>query len=91
MAEAVRDNPERQRFELTVEGAMAIAEYRIGNGVITFTHTEVPESLSGRGIASRLIKGALDQVRTRGLKVVSHCSFVTAYLRKHPEYNDMMV
>lgn len=90
MAEAVRDNPERQRFELAVEGATAIAEYRIRDGVITFTHTEVPEAFSGRGIASRLIKGALDQVRARGLKVVSHCSFVSGYLQKHPEYNDLL-
>jgi predicted GNAT family acetyltransferase len=90
MADSTRDNPERQRFELEADGATAIAEYRIKDGVITFTHTEVPEALSGRGIASRLIKGALDEVRARKLKVVSRCSFVTAYMEKHPEYNDLL-
>jgi predicted GNAT family acetyltransferase len=90
MAEEVRDNPERQRFELDVDGVTAIAEYRIRDGVITFTHTEVPEALSGRGIASRLIKGALDQVRVRGLKAISHCSFVSGYLQKHAEYDDLL-
>lgn len=90
MADSTRDNPERQRFELEADGATAISEYRIKDGVITFTHTEVPEALSGRGIASRLIKGALDEVRARKLKVVSRCSFVTAYMEKHPEYNDLL-
>jgi predicted GNAT family acetyltransferase len=91
MAEDFRDNPERQRFELEADGATAISEYRIKDGIITFVHTEVPEALSGRGIASRLIKSALEQVRARGLKVASRCSFVTAYMAKHPEYNDLLV
>ncbi|HEY4164921.1 MAG TPA: GNAT family N-acetyltransferase [Dongiaceae bacterium] len=90
MAGDVRDNSERHRFEIDVDGVTAIAEYRTRDGVITFTHTGVPEALSGRGIASRLIKGALDQVRARGLKVVSRCSFVTGYMEKHPEYNDLL-
>jgi predicted GNAT family acetyltransferase len=91
MAVDFRDYPERQRFELEADGATAISEYRIKDGIITFVHTEVPEALSGRGIASRLIKSALEQVRARGLKVASRCSFVTAYMEKHPEYNDLLV
>jgi predicted GNAT family acetyltransferase len=88
-SEDVRENPAKQRFELAVDGAVAFAEYRPGDGILTFIHTEVPEALAGRGIASRLIKGALDQVRARGLKVVAKCDFVRGWIGKHPEYSDL--
>ena len=68
----------------------AVAYYRLEPGVITFTHTEVPAALWGQGIGSRLIRGALEAARADGLKVVARCSFVSAYLRKHPEFNDMV-
>jgi predicted GNAT family acetyltransferase len=58
--------------------------------VITFTHTEVPPELNGRGIGSTLVRGALEQVRFRGLKVVPKCPFVAAYMGKHPEFNDLL-
>ena len=88
--DAVRDNPERQRFELAIGNQMAVAEYRIKDGVVTFFHTEVPTALEGQGIATRLIKGALDEMRARGLKVVSRCSFVSHFLREHPDYRDLV-
>jgi predicted GNAT family acetyltransferase len=86
----VHDNPTLHRFEMDVEGHVAVAVYRKAPDVITFIHTEVPEALSGRGIGSKLIRGALEQVRSQGLKVVSRCPFVTAYLEKHPEFNDLL-
>jgi predicted GNAT family acetyltransferase len=86
----VRDNPERQRFEMQVVRQMAVAEYRIKDGVITFFHTEVPPAIEGKGMGSRLIEGALEQVRARGLKIVSRCSFVSHFLRQHPEYQDLV-
>jgi uncharacterized protein len=86
----VRDNPEEQRFELTVEGQRAEAYYTIEGKVITFSHTDVPQVLSGRGVGSRLIKGALEDVRARGLKVTAHCPFFAGYLDKHPEYGDLI-
>jgi predicted GNAT family acetyltransferase len=86
----VRDNPEEHRFELLIEGQRAEAYYALDGKVITFTHTDVPQVLSGQGIGSRLIKGALDQVRARGLKVASKCPFVSAYLGKHQEYGDLI-
>jgi len=58
--------------------------------VITLTHTEVPPQARGHGVASRLVQGALEMVRTLGLKVVARCSFVHAYLAKHPEFHDLM-
>jgi predicted GNAT family acetyltransferase len=91
MADDVRDNPGEQRFELKIGDAVAVAYYRLSPGIITFTHTEVPPALSGQGVASRLIKGALEQVRARGLKVVAQCEFVAGYLGKHPEFGDLIL
>lgn len=91
MSAEVRNNTAQNRFELDVDGHMALAYYRMAPGVITFVHTEVPLELGGQGVGSRLIRGALDQVRAQGLKVVSKCSFVSAYLGKHPEYNDLLL
>jgi len=90
-AASVRDNPALHRFELDAEGHTASAYYALSPGVITFTHTEVPPELNGRGIGSALVRGALDQVRSRGLKVVPKCPFVAAYMGKHPEYNDLLL
>ncbi len=90
MSEDVRDNPTESRFELAVEGHLAVAYYKLEGKVITFTHTEVPPALGGRGVGSRLIQGALDQVRARGLKVVAKCDFVAGYLGKHKEYGDLI-
>jgi len=90
MAAAVRDNPALSRFELDANGVTAVANYKIADGVITFTHTEVPPQARGGGTASRLIAGALEAARARGLKVVAHCSFVRVYLAKHPEFQDLL-
>lgn len=86
----VKDNPEKHQFELIVDGHIALAAYRLKPGVITFTHTEVPAALGGRGIGSLLAKGALDQVRQRGLKVVPLCPFIKAYIEKHADYQDLL-
>jgi uncharacterized protein len=88
--DAVRDNPSRHRFELDVEGSIAVANYQMSPGVITFTHTEVPRELSGRGVGSALIRGALELVRQRGLKVVAQCPFVRDFIAKHPEFSDLL-
>ncbi len=90
MTNDVRNNPAKGRFELAVEGHIAAAYYDISGNVITFTHTEVPKELEGRGIASRLIKGTLDQVRAQRLKIVPLCPFVKAYVSKHSEYADLL-
>jgi len=64
-----------------------VANYKLAGNVITFTHTEVPPQARHRGIASRLIQGALQAVSARGLEIVPRCSFVRAYLEKHPEFS----
>lgn len=90
MTENVRDNKSLNRFELDVDGTMAFADYRRTTSSVIITHTETPRALRGRGIASQLIKGALDLIRADGLKVVAGCGFVVDYLDKHPEHSDLM-
>ena len=89
MNNAVSNNPAQQRYELEVDGHIAATYYKTADGVITFVHTEVPPELGGKGIGSRLIKGALEQVRSDGLKVIAECPFVNAYIEKHSEYSDL--
>jgi uncharacterized protein len=84
------DNRADHRFELAVDGHFAKSYYEIADGVITFMHTEVPPELGGKGIGSKLIKGALDRVRADGLKVTAQCPFVQAWIGKHPDYADLL-
>ena len=90
MPSAVRQNTTLSRFELDAFGDTAVANYRLAGGVMTFTHTETPARLRGRGVASRLVEGALDEARAQGLKVRARCDFVRAYLARHPEYDDLV-
>ena len=84
------NNSARHRYELAVEGHIAATYYKLADGVITFVHTEVPPELAGKGVGSKLIQGALDQVRAAGLKVIAQCPFVKAYIDKHPEYAHLL-
>jgi uncharacterized protein len=87
---AVRDNKVLSRFEMDVEGGVAFANYRLTPAAVIITHTETPRALRGHGIASELIEGALAMIRADGRKVIGACAFVVDYLRKHPEYADMV-
>jgi len=87
---AVRDNADRHRFELDLDGHTAFSEYRRDGNVLTIMHTEVPKALEGRGIGSSLVRGMLDLVRAQGLKVVPRCPFVKAYIERHAEYADLL-
>jgi predicted GNAT family acetyltransferase len=86
----VRDNTALSRFELDADGATAFLNYRIDGGTITLLHTETPVALRGRGIATRLVEGVLEDIRARGLKMVPRCAFVRAFLAKHPEFHDLV-
>ena len=90
MTDEVHDNPRTHRFELDVDGATAFLEYRISGSVYTLVHTEVPKALSGHGIGTRLIKGALDLLRQSKARIIVKCPFVRAFLEKHPEFHDMV-
>jgi uncharacterized protein len=86
----VVNNTSQHRYELAVEGHIAATYYTLADGVITFVHTEVPPELGGKGIGSKLIRGALDQVRADGLKVIPECPFVKAFIEKHADYQDLL-
>jgi len=90
MPHAVRDNPDRHRFELDADGHVAFSNYTRAGNVITIQHTEVPKELGGRGIGSALARGVLEFARGQGLKVVPHCPFVKSYIDKHPEFADLL-
>ena len=89
MSEVV-DNRARHRFELEVEGETAFAEYRRERHEHASPTRSCREALDGRGIGSRLVHDALEQVRAEGLKVVPLCPFVEAYIDKHPEEQDLL-
>lgn len=86
----VKDHPGAHRFEADVDGAQAIAIYEIEGNTITFKHTEVPETMRGRGIGSQLVRAALDAARDRGLEVVPQCPMFAAYMKAHPETRDLL-
>ena len=86
----VTDNAAKHRFELEVEGHVAFAEYTLEGKTITFTHTVVPEQLGGKGVGSKLASGALDLVRSKGLRVVAQCPFIAGYIAKKSEYQDLL-
>ncbi len=87
----VRDNPEELRYEALRDGQLVgLIRYRTEPGVVVLVHTEVDEAVEGTGIGSQLVRGALDDIRASGLRLVPVCPFVAAYLRRHPEYSDLV-
>jgi predicted GNAT family acetyltransferase len=85
--------PDERRYELLVDGEHAgeLVYRDRGGGVVAFLHTEVDPTLQLRGLGSALVTGALNDARARGLRVVPICPFVDAYVRRHPEYLDLVV
>jgi predicted GNAT family acetyltransferase len=91
MSELVCNNTSRSRFELDLGGGeVAFAQYRLHDGIMTFTHTEVPWRGRQRGAGSRLVQRALELARAQNVKVVARCPFVADYLFKHPEFSDLV-
>jgi predicted GNAT family acetyltransferase len=87
----IRNNEQESRFETTVDGSTAFVEYDLEDPQrIVFTHTIVPDELSGRGIAGEVVKFGLDHAREQKLTVVPQCSYVAAWIKRHPEYGDLL-
>lgn len=82
---SIQHLPEHGRFQAIVEGQTCVADYRLANGVMSITHTEVAPQLEGRGIAGALVQALLDHAQANGLKVLPLCSYARAYMRRHPE------
>ena len=88
--ESVRNNEAAHRCEVGAGGQLAVSEYHRRDGTIVFTHTEVPLALEGKGIGNELAKAALDYARSEGLRVVPRCRFIAAYIKRHPQYQDLV-
>lgn len=78
-----------QRFEVRVEGAYCMLDYRPAGGMMTITHTLVPPPVAGRGVAGELVRAALEFARGKGLKVRPACSYAAAWMDRHPDYADL--
>jgi len=87
----VEDSFDEERYEArTVDGQLAgFAAYQLAPNLIVLTHTEVGREFEGRGVASSLIRGALDDIRQRQIPMLALCPFVKAFLLRHPEYRDL--
>ena len=89
---AVVENTDKRRFEVEIAGQFAFAEYILTkDGRLVITHTEVPPALEGQGVASHVIKAALDHARASKLQVMPLCPFAAAYIRRHSEYRDLVM
>lgn len=82
-------NEAAQRFEVTLEGKLSRADYRLLDGVMHMVHTEVPVQQEGRGIAALLVRAALEYARERGYKVRPACSYVRSFIARNREFDDL--
>ena len=81
---------DEQRFEAIISETRALVTYQRSPGRITFLHTEVPPSLEGQGLAAKLVRVALEFARAQNLQVVPLCPYVSSFIRKHTEYQDLV-
>ncbi|MBO6224735.1 MAG: N-acetyltransferase [Psychrobacter sp.] len=83
-------NQSANRFETSIDNQTGYISYQERGDALVYDHTIVPQALGGRGIGSALVKQALDYARENDKKVIPQCSFVSAYISKHPEYQDLL-
>ena len=88
--EQVIDNVAQSRFEVDIDGQTCFADYHKDGSRLIVTHVEAPPALRGTGAAGRLMEGLLDAARTQGLQVSPLCSYAAAYIRRHPEHQDLL-
>jgi predicted GNAT family acetyltransferase len=87
----IRNNRDRFRYEIVVDGVVAgFLQYTMRGGRVVLAHTEVPDANAGRGLATTLVRGALDDIRQRGLGIVPVCPFVEAFIERNPDYDDLV-
>ena len=86
----VRDNPGKSRYELVDDGQLlGVADYRPMGDTLAFPHTEIVPARRNHGLGAQLVRGALDDVRRKGAKVVPSCWFVARFIDEHPDYADL--
>jgi predicted GNAT family acetyltransferase len=83
-------NAAENRFETTVDGFLAVADYRLEGAHVVFTHTFVPGELRGRGIAEKLVREALGWARSENRLVVPACSYVDVFIQRHAEFQGLL-
>ncbi|WP_420478106.1 GNAT family N-acetyltransferase [Brevundimonas sp. FT23028] len=86
----IHDNADARRYELTIDGEIAVVTYNLSPPNLMINETLVPERLEGRGIASRLAKHVIEDARARGLLILPVCPFFSSYLQKHPEHAEVV-
>ncbi len=86
----VVENPEQNRFELTLDGGTALVAYCRDGDRLVLVHTEVPSQFAGQGVGSKLAKGVFELLRASGRKAVVRCEFLKGWIAKHPDYNDVV-
>ena len=86
----IQRNEAAQRFETMLEGALCVLDYRLCDGLLSIDHVDVPQPVSGRGIAAALTKSALDTARVENWQVVAHCVYAAAWMERHPQYHDLL-
>jgi len=84
----VVQNAAANRFEIRINDLLAVSEYHLAGDTITFYHVGVPPELEGQGIGGLLAKAGLEYARANSLKAIPLCTFVSAYIRRHPEYRE---
>jgi uncharacterized protein len=91
MTNTVNDVIERSRYEILVDRQVAgFVEYYLHSGIVALLHTEVADAFGGRGLATELIRWALDDARSRGLRIEPFCPFVRGFIAKNPDYRDLV-
>jgi len=86
----ITHNEDAQRFETTIDGHTGYISYQDQGDTLVYDHTIVPSELGGKGVGSALVKHALDYARSHDKKVVPQCSFVATYIKKRPEYAELV-
>ncbi len=90
MPEPIRDNPERGRFELDIDGQVVFATYRRQGSRLAIMHVEAPPALRGTGAAARLMQGVAETARRDGLTIAPYCGYAAVWLRRHAEHHDLL-
>ncbi len=84
-------NEQRERYEAVLgDEVIGYSVYRELGDVVELPHTVVDPEYGGQGVASAVVKFALDDIRASGLRVIPACAFVAAYIARHPQYADLV-
>lgn len=90
MTLTIKNNTAASRFEYKDNDQLCYLNYTLDNKIMSITHTWVPQALEGRGIAAQLTKTALETARENHWKIIPICSYTVAYMKRHPEYQDLL-